>query len=91
MIHDDDISRHEHFEIRGQDRSRRVDRRGLSARSERAELPSTAVQNRILQLARYPGWDIQRIHAELRLARHDVSMRAIELVLAQDRADRRRR
>ena len=91
MIHDDDISRHEHFEIRGSDRSDRVEPGGSSAGRRRVELPSDAVQNRILQLAQYPGWDVERIHDELRLGRHDVSKEAIKFVLAQDRIRRQQR
>jgi hypothetical protein len=84
MIYDDDTGRRAEFEIRTEDYS--YDQ--SADRAEQVHLPTPQVQDEIIALARQPGWGVERIFAQLRRSRHDISRATIRHIIT--RADTHR-
>jgi hypothetical protein len=86
MMYDDDTGRRPYFPIQNEDRvPNKRKRRKTGSRSTR--LPSANTQQLIRELAQRPGWQAELVHAYLRhkYNRHDVSLKMIRTVLAQER------
>jgi hypothetical protein len=82
MVHDDDSGRRGHNKLDWTD--------DPDDYEPSSSPPSRTVEDQIVQLARRPGWGVERIHAWFRAQnRNDVSYATIQRVIARARASRR--